>query len=219
MATPLKLLVFDFDGTIINSKSDITTAVNLTLGDFGLPPMNSCEIQDHIGTGVRPLIESKLKAVGISDIPKVMAAFDRHYLDHLVDETRLYPGVDAALWGTDFVKVVLTNKMNKFLTPLLKALKIADAFGGAYGRESFSTCKPDPGPLFEIARIHGVLPAQILMIGDTDVDMLAGQRAGTKTCAVTYGFGHSLSLLKCNPSIVVNSPSELGKYLEEIENE
>lgn len=209
------LIAFDLDGTLVDSKKDISTAVNLTLAQFGVPQRDEDEIAKYVGTGVWPLVQKSLEGIDPSEMEKAFPIFTQFYLTHIADYTTLYEGMREVLaYYSSIKKVVLTNKMNRFVGPLLSALKIEKYFVGVYGRDSFPTCKPDPLPLLEIAKIHKVQAEQILMVGDTETDIYAGQRAGTKTCAVMYGFGEQETLLKLNPSLIIDSPLDLIEDLK-----
>jgi phosphoglycolate phosphatase len=204
------LLVFDLDGTLIDSKEDIIQAVNWTLAQQGVPILARDLIASHVGTGVRPLMEEALTSGGVTPTQKALEQFNAYYRDHLTVKTRLYGGIEEVLEHYRKVKkVVLTNKSNQFALPILRELKIDGLFVGTYGRESFVTCKPDPGPLLNICREFNVALERTVMIGDTTVDMRAGSSAGTKTCAVLYGFGGSESLLAEKPTFIASKPIDL----------
>lgn len=206
----IKLLVFDLDGTLIDSNKDITLAVNLTLARFGISPLQDSLVEKYVGTGVRDLIKLTLHDAGVTNIEDSFEIFNHFYLKHIADSTHLFPGMlDVLDYYTSTEKVILTNKMNLFVGPLISALNIKKYFSATYARDSFPTCKPDPGPLIEISKIHKIPLKNIVMIGDTDVDIIAGQKAGTLTCAVTYGFGELNSLVRLKPSAIVNYPKEL----------
>lgn len=206
----IELIVFDLDGTLVDSKKDIAIAVNLTLSQFGFPQLTEEEIGKHVGTGVWPLIAKTMKDLDSVEVNKAFSAFTQNYLEHLVDNTLLYKGMLEVLTHYESVKkVILTNKLNIFVEPLLRALDLKHYFVGTYGRDSFPTYKPDPLPLLEISKIHQVPLNKILMIGDTEADILAGQRAGTQTCAALYGFGDKNSVLNLKPSFYIDKPSDL----------
>jgi phosphoglycolate phosphatase len=206
----ISLLVFDLDGTLVDSKNDITNAVNWTLAAYGLPTLAPTLVSEFVGTGVRPLLERELVKGGVSQISEAMEKFNGYYLAHLADETRLFVGMEEVLVHYHSVpKVILTNKSNRFVPSLLSRLQIEQYFTASYGRESFATHKPDPGPLLQIALQHQASLQEMVMIGDTDVDIRAGRAAGCLTCAVSFGFGSQSSLMQSQPHYMVAHPQEL----------
>lgn len=211
----IKTLVFDLDGTLIDSKKDICWAVNATLTKNNIPPLAESLIEKHVGTGVRPLLESTLRESGITNIPDCIELFEQLYEKNMTRETRLFPDAIAVFnHFRSIPKIILTNKSNRFVTPLLEALEIKQYFIAHYGRESFKNKKPDPEPLLRISEIHKTPVQNILMIGDTEVDIKAGSNAGTCTCAVTFGYGDDTSLKASKPTMTIDSLSELIHVLK-----
>ncbi|MGE0633591.1 MAG: HAD family hydrolase [Pseudobdellovibrionaceae bacterium] len=206
----LDLLVFDLDGTLVDSMEDICTAVTLTTESFGIPPLPKKLIVQHVGIGVRPLITQALRDNGIDEAERAMTVFNKSYSDNILNQTRLYPGIlDVLKHFEQKPKVVLTNKSNLFTEPLLKLLGIHHHFTKSYGRESFPVYKPDPLPLRSICQEFKAEPQNTVMIGDTDVDIKTGKGAGTFTCAALYGFGERQTILAENPDYQIEHPSEL----------
>jgi phosphoglycolate phosphatase len=210
MLRQIDMLVFDLDGTLVDSKTDIVNAVNFTLGSFGIDPLATELIAKHVGTGVMPLIEKTLNENGVKDFTKALKIFGDFYLQHLTDQTRLYDGMLEVLQHFALIpKVILTNKSLHFAAPILHRLDLEKHFVRCYGRESFKTRKPDPGPLLAISSEFKLALKEIAMIGDTEVDMIAGKAAGTTTVAATYGFGIREVLLEQKPDFQISQPSDL----------
>ena len=206
----VELLVFDLDGTLVDSQRDITTAINLTFNFFGVAHVSTELVGKHIGTGVQPLIISALKEAGVFAIDEVLEKFAQCYLEHLTHETAYYAGLEDVLSNyRDVPKAILTNKSNRFVEPLSRKLELNRYFSRVYGRESFATCKPDAGPLRSIAELFNVPIDSVVMIGDTATDIQAGKAAGTLTCAVTYGYGNANDLRSLAPNDIVAHPIEL----------
>jgi phosphoglycolate phosphatase len=210
MKTSAELLVFDLDGTLIDSKKDIAEAVNWALIQIGRRPLSEELIETYVGTGVQPLIQKTLADEGPDVVSQVIENFKSYYAAHLDVFTRPFPQIiDVLEFYSDTPKVILTNKTNEFVGPLLKSLNLSKYFKKFYGRNSFPTQKPDPGPLQSISNEFGVKPKKIIMIGDTDADILAGKGAGTRTCAVFFGYGRQEELVKLQPDLIASKPSEL----------
>jgi phosphoglycolate phosphatase len=191
-------LLFDLDGTLIDSLADITTSVNSMLREFDRLPLPESAVTGLIGEGVRMLVERAL-LVGVAElrngfpspaeVEMAMAAFRRHYRDHLFDTTTTYPGVFETLGHFDFVpKGVVTNKPVEFAQAVLHRLGLSPFFVAVVGGDSLPERKPSPEPLFEAARLCGVSPQECLVIGDSPVDIIAARAAGMSSCGFTGGF-------------------------------
>ncbi|MCX6127286.1 MAG: HAD-IA family hydrolase [Proteobacteria bacterium] len=190
-----KLMIFDLDGTLIDSRLDVTLAFNRVLASLGIPPADEQQVASYIGTGVRPLLAEIAEAQGHADLASIFAEFDECYANCLLDYTKLYPGIDVVLNHYDEVKkVVLTNKFQRFVEPILTGLGIAHHFQYAFGREAFPAMKPDPLPVLLACKACSVSPMDALIIGDTPTDLNAGKAAGVKSCAVFYGYGERAEL-------------------------
>ena len=189
-----RCLLFDLDGTLVDSRADITNSVNLTLAELGRTALPDETIHGFIGEGVRLLLERALRAtqaepVRETDIDAAWKIYQHQYHTHLLDHTRLYPDVADTLARLPAVpKAVVTNKPFAFTEPLLERLGLAAHFRVVFGGDSLAERKPAPLMLLEAARRCEVEPADCLMIGDTWVDMEAGRNAGMKTAGYIGGF-------------------------------
>lgn len=188
----MKAVFFDLDGTLIDSRGDLATAVNLTRCDYGLPPLSPALVATYVGEGLRCLVDRALpeRRGGLEE------AVDRtraHYRAHLLDATRLYPGVREALMalGTQgWRRAVVTNKPREFVEPILAGLGVADAFEALVGGGEAAALKPDPAPLILAgARLGLAGLAGSWMVGDHFTDLEAARRAGMRRCFCRYGFG------------------------------
>ncbi len=203
---PIDLLIFDLDGTLIDSREDIATAVNLTLGEIGLPLKSLEEVTSYIGGGIRQLLEQAIHSNADRPIEEVIPIFRRHYLDHLLDKTTLYPDVLETLNRfQDRPMAVATNKPIEYTTPILHGLGISGYFRMALGGNSTPHRKPHPEMIRETLKALGGDPRRTLMIGDGVNDILAAKAAGTLSCAVTYGFTEPSLLLRENPDHVCDT--------------
>ncbi|HRR33311.1 MAG TPA: HAD-IA family hydrolase [Kiritimatiellia bacterium] len=188
----MKTLLFDLDGTLIDSRADLACAVNLTRQDFGLPPKSVAEVVACVGEGVRVLIERAIPER--PDLWEAMLVRQRvHYVEHCLEQTVLYPGVAetlGALKADGWHLAVVTNKPSFVTHPILAGLGIAKYFGAVVGGGDSPTLKPDPAPLRLAAEQMGVtLDADDWMVGDNFTDLAAGRNAGIRRCFCRFGFG------------------------------
>ena len=192
MDYPFPLVIFDLDGTLVDSLSDISEAVNRMLADLGLPQFDQATIRNWVGDGVGPLVASALQAAG-SPLPleEVMPGFMRHYGDTLLHHPRLYPGVAEALEALQSRGVVLalcTNKPSRFVAPLLDHLGVAARFSAVLGGDSLPERKPAAAPLLHLCAQFGQAPMHSLMVGDSAVDAAAAKAAAMPLALVRYGY-------------------------------
>ena len=191
MGKSVRLVVFDLDGTLVDSKVDLANSVNHALGAFGLPSLPGETIHSYVGNGASMLIRRSVGHDGINLFPRVLETFLAHYREHLLDTTVPYPGVRENLIAQSgaFEMAVLTNKPVDMTRAILEGLSLSRHFVDVRGGDSFGTKKPHPEGLLHIITQRGVPPAETIMVGDSVNDILAGQGAGAATCAVTYGYG------------------------------
>jgi len=191
MEYPARLLVFDLDGTLIDSKEDLSVAVNVAIGSFGIPPLPHESIYGFIGDGATALIRRSLPPDKLELLQETLERFLSYYKRHLLDTTRAYPGVADALreWSGKYRMAVLTNKPLAMTEAILAGLSLSHLFFAVRGADSFPTKKPDPQGLLRIIEEAGASPRETVMVGDAKNDILAGRAAGTITCGVTYGLG------------------------------
>jgi phosphoglycolate phosphatase len=210
----IQLLIFDLDGTLVDSKLDLALSVNTMLAQMGLRPLAHEEIAGYVGHGVTTLIQRALGEAARDDkVEKGLAIFLDYYRRHMLDNTVTYPGVREALEGLrDRRLAVLTNKPVRFSQEILSGLGVAHYFAYVYGGNSFAQKKPDPVGAVKLMDDTGVPRRQTLIIGDSDTDVLTGRNAGTWTCGVTYGFGaHTLEIAP--PDLLLNDLRELPPLL------
>lgn len=192
MAFPFPLVIFDLDGTLVDSLDDIAEALNLTLADLSLPRFDADTVRGWVGEGVRSLVASALQAAGSTQLlDDVMPGFMRHYGECLLHQPRLYPGTAEALDGLRALGATLaicTNKPSRFVEPLLAHLGVADRFAAVLGGDSLSERKPQAGPLLHLCAQFGQVPADALMVGDSAVDAAAANAARMPLALVRYGY-------------------------------
>jgi phosphoglycolate phosphatase len=209
------LLVFDLDGTLIDSKLDLALAVNATRAEAGWGPLAHEVIYSHVGNGAPVLIRRSLGAdVGDDQIEKSLQFFLTYYREHMLDNTRLYPGVASALehWVGSRQLAVLTNKPERFSRLILDGLGVAGSFARVYGGNTFETKKPDPLGLNRLMEELEVPPSRTLMIGDSAVDVQTARNAGVRSCGVTYGLQPE-TFEQYPPDLLVDRMEELVELL------
>lgn len=219
-AHQIKLLIFDLDGTLIDSRQDLANSVNAALRFLGRKELPLNLIASMVGDGAPVLINRALgENADAAEVRRGLEFFLNYYREHKLDYTHLYDGIPEALDamqganGTQRTMSVLTNKPVVPSRAIVDALGIASRFVSVYGGNSFATKKPDPLGLATILSETGVLPEEAIMIGDSHVDVQTGRNAGTWTCGVTYGFSPD-SLRKVPPDILFDTPQELATLLE-----
>jgi len=206
----VRLLVFDLDGTLVDSKQDLALSVNAMRREMGLAPLPLDQIASYVGHGVTLLVRRSLGTLATDEnVEKGLAFFLSYYRDHMLDNTAPYPGVGEALEKLAGHKMaVLTNKPVHFSREMLTRLGFASHFEYIYGGNSFPQKKPDPAGLYKLMEDLQISARATLMVGDSDTDVLTGRNAGVWTCGVTYGFGaHTLQAVP--PDLVIDDMREL----------
>jgi phosphoglycolate phosphatase len=211
----VRLVVFDLDGTLIDSARDLIGAVNATRVALGMPMLDDPTVMDFIGHGARELVRHAIEnggqgtSLSTPELDRAVVIFREYYSAHLLDHTKPYPGVVEALDGLrDRALAVLTNKPLRFTLPILQGLQLAGRFRRIYGEDSFSTKKPDPAGLTALLREFGAAPHEAILVGDSETDVLTARNAGTWVCGVAYGLS-SHSLAECPPDLLVDTLTDL----------
>jgi phosphoglycolate phosphatase len=217
----IQLVIFDLDGTLIDSRLDLVHSVNAALRHIGRPELPDDVIASYVGDGAPVLIQRALGGEEVDEalVRKGLEFFLSYYRAHKLDHTTVYPGVAAALAaiqnlaapssnGSPRKLAVLSNKPVIPSKAIIDALGLGQFFSQVYGGNSFSTKKPDPEGARRLLEEYGVQPQQAAIIGDSHVDVNTGRNAGMVTVGVTYGFApHTLQ--DEPPDVLVDHPSEL----------
>lgn len=210
----IDLLIFDLDGTLVDSRTDIANAVNHTLRTLGLPEKSFPEIMSYIGKGLDYMLEKSLGEGDHHRLSQARDIFKGYYRDHFKDNTVLYPGVAQMLdFFEDKTKVVVSNKESNFARLTLRALGVEDHFADILGGDYGKCIKPDPCPLNETVQRFGVEKQKTMMVGDMDIDVLAGKQAQVATCAVTYGIGSREQIEAARPDYIIEDISKLKEII------
>ncbi|MCB1746616.1 MAG: phosphoglycolate phosphatase [Gammaproteobacteria bacterium] len=196
MNAPRRAVLFDLDGTLVDSAPDIAVAVDHALTTHGHAAIGESRVRDYIGHGAARLIHRALTGAVDDDaapasFDPVFAAFLDAYAVRLCVKTRIYPGVMAilaTLAARGWALGVVTNKPARFTAPLLDTLGLSGHFGCVLSGDSLAQKKPDPAPLREAARQLGVAPTALVMVGDSAADVGAARAAGVPVVCVSYGY-------------------------------
>jgi phosphoglycolate phosphatase len=213
----VRALIFDLDGTLIDSELDLALAVNATLAELGRAPLPLPQISSYVGQGAPTLIARALgEGATEEECRRGLDFFIRHYSLHKLDHTVPYPGVREALEVLSGMPMaVLTNKPVRVSRHILEGLGLAVHFRVVYGGNSFDRKKPDPMGVETILREFGAAPSQVMIVGDSEIDVQTARNAGTWICGVTYGFGsHRLEAFP--PDLVIDSLIELPQHLTRV---
>ncbi len=204
------LLIFDLDGTLVDSRRDIAKAVNMTFRDIGFPEKPDELIYSYVGDGVRRLIRQAVESEDPALLDRSLRIFEGHYLTHLLDETRLYPGMGSVLSHFQAKrKALATNKPILFTRKILRGLGLTQCFDLIIGGGDTSNLKPHPEMILKVLHSLKVAPTKAVMIGDSLNDLAAARAAGILTCAVGYGLGDPASLRAANPHFFAETVADL----------
>ena len=220
MNTECGLIVFDLDGTLVETRDDLACSVNHALGESGLPRHPVEVVVQFVGDGARKLVERSVgpgrKGV-IYD--EVLDAFLSHYIEHCTDRCALYPGVAEALESLAPLPLcVLTNKPLGPTERILQALGLAPHFQSVIGGDSDFGRKPDPAGLLHLIEAAGVAPESSLLVGDTRVDVLTAREACCFCAGVRYGFRPD-DFMDCPPDYLIESIEDLPAILDRLSND
>jgi len=215
----MQLIIFDLDGTLIDSRLDLIQSINAMLSHFHRPELPGEVVASYVGDGAPMLVR---RALGDPKDEKffknALEYFLAYYKEHKLDHTTVYAGIPEALRqiqsdGTQRQMAVLSNKPVNPSRAIVDALGLAPFFPSVYGGNSFETKKPDPLGVRTILRETGVSPDRALIVGDSSIDILTGRNAGIATGGVTYGFAPH-TLCEVPPDVVVESPAELKELFQ-----
>lgn len=211
---PIDALIFDLDGTLVDSLADLTAAVNHVRTLRGRGTVSESVVRGFVGDGLDILLSRALATQDRAILRASADDFRAFYEPHCLDRTRLYDGVLEVLDQYAGKKLaVVSNKPVVFTKKILKGLDVASRFGAILGPESVSRQKPDPESFILVARAFGVAPNRICAVGDRATDVEAGRGAGMMTAGVTYGIGDPNDVLRASPDVILADIRELENFI------
>lgn len=213
--TSVKMIIYDLDGTLVDTRKDLTASTNYALTQLGLPPRTLEEVQAMVGDGAAMLIKRAVGEAHSELFEKALALFREHYRNNVCVHTTLYPSVKEVLAHfSSKIQTIFTNKPVDMAEMLIHKLQIADYFRKVLGGNMGLALKPSPDGVLLLCREFGVAPSEAVMVGDSLTDIQAGQTAGVKTAAVTYGYRQKSELEAGRPDFWIEHPGDLMKLLK-----
>lgn len=206
---PIGLLIFDLDGTLVNTLEDIAGSVNHALGGLGYGPIALEAVRQYVGDGIAVLMQRALN--GRTDrLDEAVSIYKEHHRRNLVARSTLYPSVSETLEHFKSLPMaVISNKAVEFIGPLLDRLGIGRYFTTIIGADSGLPLKPAPDALLRIMATLGVPRERTVIVGDGTTDVRAGKAARVITCAVTYGFRSEDELRRAGPDFIIDQIAAL----------
>ena len=205
-----RAVIFDLDGTLVDSLEDIASALDLALDDHGLARPTRALVRTWIGAGARNLIA---QAVGEERTDSVLARFRVHYAASPVVHTQLYAGLDTILdrfAAHDLKLAVLSNKPDALTKRIAEVLLPRWPFAPVLGQRAHVALKPSPDAAFEVASAIGIAPEHCAFVGDSAIDILTARAARMIPVAVSWGFRPRVELAAANPALIADAPAELA---------
>ena len=214
-------VLFDLDGTLVDSAPDLAAAVNRMLRELGRAEEPVQQVVTWVGNGMTRLVKRALtgEMQGEPDaglLERAVASFKKHYAANLVVDSRLFPEAVETLEilsARGFVLACITNKPEMFTLPLLDRLGLAKYFGLVVSGDTLAVRKPDPLPLQHACKHFGIAAADAVLVGDSANDVRAARAAGMTAIAVSYGYNHGEDIRALRPDLVVDSLAEVPQYL------
>lgn len=208
------LIIFDLDGTLVDSRQDIANAVNYTLKELGLQEKGESDISSYIGKGVEDLIRRSLGDKQDRLFGKALSVFKDYYKKHSLDSTRLYPGTkDILEHFKNKRKAIVTNRKYEFAIDTIKALGIYNYFEDISGGDELGCLKPSSCLLDRVIHKLSMNKEKTIIVGDMDIDILAGKKAGIITCAITHGIGRKEDIVRAEPDYIIDNLLNLKEII------
>jgi phosphoglycolate phosphatase len=218
-ALPAPTVVFDLDGTLIDTAPDLVASLNHTIAFHGLAPVTYADLTHLVGHGARAMIERSFRLRGHpldeAEFPAMLDRFIAHYLENMPGESRPYPGLTAALdrlRDAGMRLAVCTNKMEILARPLIEGLGLTGYFAAITGGDTFAVRKPDPAHLTGTVERAGGDMARTVMVGDSLNDLKVAVNAGVPSIGVPFGYS-DVPIVTLNPTVLIDHFDELTPHL------
>lgn len=211
----LRAVIYDLDGTLVDSREDLADSVNALLAELGLPELPLPTVVTYIGEGAERLVRRSLGEAHEHLIGRALPRWSALYRERLLRKTRPYPGVAALLCEAPALRAVLTNKPGALARDILEGLGLAAPFAAVVGGDQ-APRKPSPEGLLGLCRALGVAPREALLVGDSLIDVATGAAACVPVCAVTWGLGDPAALASARPDYLCHAVGELPSLLQKL---
>jgi phosphoglycolate phosphatase len=210
-----EFIIFDLDGTLVDSQGDITSAVNCVREELGFAPLSIEEVRACLGSGIKSLVERVVPDKSEKVREDALERFKFHYGKRLTDTTKPYDGALEMLEALKGVKkAVLSNKTETFSKEILERLGLLKYFTAVWGGDTLGVKKPDPKPILDLIKNSKAEKSKTLMVGDSANDFKAAAAAGIKCAAVLYGYSTPQQIKEFNPDYLIKTPAELIKIID-----
>lgn len=209
-------IIFDLDGTLLNTLEDLMDSVNFALRQFRMPERSLEQIRRSVGNGVRRLMELSVpERLQNPEFEEVFQAFQTHYTEHCNDKTQLYPGIDLLLQRLKARGVKMAIVSNKYHEAVqeLKEMYFKEYLSVAIGEKEGIRKKPAPDTVIEALRELEITKEQAVYVGDSDVDLKTAANSGMDCLSVTWGFRTKEELLEAGATVMINDPEEILKFV------
>lgn len=215
--SPIRLAVFDLDGTLLDAFEDITKAANHVRTHCGLEALSLSEVKLHVGHGARQLVEGVLPPESTPELIEDCYRRLISYYYELTDSTaHLYDGVEETLRqikGAGIITAVASNKPHEISLQVVAGMGLSELIDDVIGEQDNIPRKPAPDPLLYLMKRHGVAPESTIMVGDTEIDIQCAKAAGVRVACVTYGQYNALHLEAYEPDFIADTFSDIGEFI------
>lgn len=212
----IKGIIFDLDGTLLDTLGDLTMAINKTAQEYHQPSLTKQQVSDNIGNGFKITVTKSLPGVDESEIPNAVLRFKAHYADCFMADSLPYEGIDELLdacMKRNIKLAVVSNKVHDYVVKLITTRFPTVEFDLIYGEDENRKRKPDPQGLLEACAKMGLEPDEVLMIGDSEADLVSAQAINMPMIAVSWGFNSVEKLTRCGCTRFVYHPQEVLEAL------